>query len=346
MLKKILVSLLAAVILAVVGLGLLFRKEIQTLIAVKKVDDYGFYEMNFKADYGFDKFLETGVNNDQELVEYVSKQLLKGIPLAIDIPDLGCSTFNAINEKGDPIFGRNFDLGFSPSVLVRTAPETGYKSISMVNLEFLGYGENALDKISDRLFSLAAPYIPLDGVNEKGVAMGILLLHDAPTNQQTEKVDITSTTAIRLVLDKAANVDEAIELLKKYDMHDSAGVAYHYQITDASGKTVIVEYINNKMTILTPEDKYFGATNFYLTPGKKFNQGKGQDRYKKIMTTLKDKKGQLELADSMNLLKAVSTNKQEEDDATQWSGVYNNKKQTLDVAIGRQYNKIHHFSVE
>ncbi|MDF0479226.1 linear amide C-N hydrolase [Vagococcus sp. PNs007] len=343
--KKIISIILGIIVLVVAGIVILFRGEIATLYNVKKIDDYGFYQMEYKADYGFDKFLEKGVTNDTELVKFVSKQLLKGIPLSIDIPNLGCSTFNTVNEKGEPNFGRNFDLGYSPSVIVKTAPKNGFKSLSMVNLEFLGYGKNALDNMSDRLFSLAAPYIPLDGINEKGVAVGVLLLHDKPTNQTTEKVDITSTTAIRLILDKAASVDEAVKLLKNYDMHDSANACYHYQITDATGKSVIVEYINNKMSVLEPEDNYFGATNFYLTPGEKFNKGKGQDRYKKIMTTLKDKKGELTRDDSMDLLQSVSTDKEEKKDATQWSAVYNNTQRNMDIVIGRNYDKIYHFDL-
>ena len=58
--------------------------------------------------------------------------------------------------------------------------------------------------------TLAAPYAPLDGMNEKGLAVGVLLIDTKPTNQNTKKVDITTTTAIRLMLDKAKNVDEAL----------------------------------------------------------------------------------------------------------------------------------------
>ena len=79
-------------------------------------------------------------------------------------------------------------------------------------------------------------------MNGKGLAVGVLLIDAKPTNQNTKKVDITTTTAIRLMLDKAKNVDEALKLLSSYDMHSSANSCYHFQICDSSGKSVVVEW--------------------------------------------------------------------------------------------------------
>ncbi len=48
---------------------------------------------------------------------------MKGLPLSIKIPDLGCSTFIAQNKDSGYLFGRNFDMDYSPSVLVKTKPK-------------------------------------------------------------------------------------------------------------------------------------------------------------------------------------------------------------------------------
>ena len=55
------------------------------------------YTMDYSADYGLDEFLEKGASNDKELVEFVGNHVMKGLPLSIKIPDLGCSTFIAQN---------------------------------------------------------------------------------------------------------------------------------------------------------------------------------------------------------------------------------------------------------
>lgn len=72
------------------------------------------------------------------------------------------------------------------------------------------------DTFKQKLITLAAPYAPLDGINEKGFAVTVLKIADEPTSQDTGKTNIT-TTAIRLMLDKADTVDEAIDLLQQYD---------------------------------------------------------------------------------------------------------------------------------
>ena len=102
----------------------------------------------------------------------MTNRLLKGIPLEFSIPDLGCSTFSAQTEDGDRIFGRNFDLTYSPALFVVTEPDNGYRSMSTVNLAFLGFGEDKLpDTLKRKIITLAVPYAPLVGVNEKGLAV-------------------------------------------------------------------------------------------------------------------------------------------------------------------------------
>jgi penicillin V acylase-like amidase (Ntn superfamily) len=110
-----------------------------------------------------------------------------------------------VTPDGDFIFGRNFDMYHAPGMLIRTKPANGYESISMVDLAFLGYHEGYMPIVFlNKILALAAPYVPLDGINEKGLAIGVLLLPDKPTMQQTDKIDINTTTAIRMILDKAA----------------------------------------------------------------------------------------------------------------------------------------------
>ena len=43
------------------------------------------YTMEYDGDYGFDDFLKTGASNDAELVDFVVKKLLKGLPVEFSI---------------------------------------------------------------------------------------------------------------------------------------------------------------------------------------------------------------------------------------------------------------------
>lgn len=349
--------LVALVIVAAVAVFALFGHELATLGSIEKVNDYPLYTMTYDGDYGIDEFIaQGGASNDGELIQFVVNRIMKGLPITIDLPDLACSTFNATTPEGDALFGRNFDLSFSPGMLVRTDSADGYASVSMVNLGFLGYGEDKLpEDLVSSLTTLAAPYAPLDGMNEAGLAVGVLLIDTDPTDQQTDKVDITTTTAIRMMLDSCATVDEAVALLEQYDMHSSANSCYHFQIADASGASVVVEYIGNEMSVLEPGDAttmgalsgaagvtYQAATNFLLTPGE-YDFGHGQDRYETLMSTLSAASGVLAEDEAMDLLAAVAQephlNSRGEESATQWSVVYNLDDLTASVVMGGAYDE-------
>lgn len=349
--KRILLSLVAVVLLAVGGFLAMFNKEISTINSIKKIDDYGLYLMDYKGDYGFDAFLDQGgVSTDNELIGFVTQRLLKGLPVKFNIPDFGCSTFLAQTTTGDWIFGRNYDLDNIPSMIVTTHPDNGYASISVVNLSVLGYTQQkGPDSFMSSVISLAAPYAPMDGMNEMGVSIGVLLIKEEATNQISDKLDITTSTAIRLVLDKAANVEEAIALLENADMHASANSSYHFQIADASGNSVVIEYIDNKIRVIRKEsDENQALTNFLISE-ERYGSGKGQDRYEVLMNTLNQKQGILSEQEAMDLLQAVSQDKINEAGgvtATQWSVVYNNTQKTMMICAGNQFDQVYTFTLE
>lgn len=105
--------------------------------------------------------------------------------------------------------------------------------------------------------------------------MSVNMIQDSDTiSQNTDKPDITTTTAIRLLLDKAATVDEATGSLSEYDMHASMNYMVHSAIADSDGNSVCVEYIGNQMNVIdTPV-----VTNFYLSEGDKYGIGTAQSR--------------------------------------------------------------------
>lgn len=116
-------------------------------------------------------------------------------------------------------------------------------------------------------------YAPLDGMNEQGLVVSVNMIPDNATiNQDTDKPDITTTTAIRLLLNRAATVEEALKLLEEYDMNASMGYMVHLAIADKDGNSVVVEYVDNEMIVIeTPV-----VTNFYLAEGEKNGIGTSQ----------------------------------------------------------------------
>ena len=72
----------------------------------------------------------------------------------------------------------------------------------------------------------------------------------------------------------------------------------HFAIADATGRSVVVEYIGNQMSVVeTPV-----ATNFYLTPGEKYGIGteESHTRYEILTKTLRPSMSMDEVRDTLN----------------------------------------------
>lgn len=155
------------------------------------------------------------------------------------------------------------------------------------------------------------------------------------THQQTEKPDLTTTTAIRLLLDKAATVDEAIALLGQYDMNSSIGSAHHLSIADASGRSVVVEYVDGQM--LVTETKV--VTNHYLSDCKK--QGVGSEQSHIRYETLSAYTGSADEMDVRDMLESVAQKNYPQIEGnyekTMWSIVYCPEGRCADFYFAENY---------
>ncbi|MCL2050689.1 MAG: linear amide C-N hydrolase [Lachnospiraceae bacterium] len=318
----ILLSILLILTLVIIAL---FWNELRSLSSIKKVDDYGMFQMTYYGDYGFDDFLLTGASSDRDIENFVIRRLLKGLPIDLNITGGGCTAFITRNGDGEVIYGRNFDFDYAPSMQVVTRPKNGYASISTVNLSFVGYSEGNLPSglNINSFLTLAAPFLPFDGMNEKGLAIALLAVPEAEPQFDENKVTLNTTTAIRLVLDKAATVDEAVELLRQYNIYFSGGIDCHFLIADASGSSVLVEYYDDDLQVVTTSENYQIASNFIAY--NDLNVGEGFDefeRYDKVKFEIENNNGTLSEEQALDLLAEIGVIANDED-KLQWSVVYN-----------------------
>lgn len=353
--KKIIVAVLAVFLVVVIAALAVFQGEARTLLSVKENGETGVYEINYAADYKLDELLDAGgAATEEQLVQYIIKTMLKGLPIEVpyEIPNLACSTFYAETPGKGYIFGRNLDNQTTDLAVVKTSPKGAYSSVSVVNLSFLGYNtEYTPDKLTDRINMLATAYFPLDGVNEKGLAVGVLQLQAPATAQDTGKTDVGTTLAIRAMLDKCATTDEAIELLRGFDMFAAAKGCYHFQIADASGKSVVVSYVENEMVITEKENGFIAATNFYLHDVPFEYEKQGLDRYEILEKTLTEKKSVLTAQEGMELLEAVRIKGTDPDEkgrvySTQWSSIYDLTNPSLSLCSDMNYEDVYTYSAK
>lgn len=335
-------------LIIIIAALVLFRNELRSLMSLEKVDKYGMYQMTYYGDYGFDEFLEVGARNDADIEAFVTKRLLKGLPINLGVTGDGCTAFVVKNESGDILFGRNFDFLYAPSLQLYTAPNNGYASVSTVNLAFAGYsGDNLPDgSFFDTFLTLAAPFLPFDGMNEKGLAIALLAVPKAEVPYNPDKITLNTTTAIRLVLDKAATVEEAIELLKQYNIYFSGGIECHYLIADASGHSVIVEYVNQELCVVESETEYQIASNFIAYNGLNIGEGFTEfERYDRVQNAIEENNGILEVSGAIQLLADVGVF-DGDIDKLQWSVLYNLTTGKGGIFANRKTNNIIEFNLD
>lgn len=327
-----------------------YKKTIITAAkTVEKLED-GLYSMEYKGDYGFDEFISSGGADDGAVGDYIMRFLSQGfgkIETEVKGGEFGCSTVCCEDENGIVYFGRNYDWNRCRAIIVHTVPEDGYESVSTCCLNFLGIDEDyAPDgSMTERIQILAAIYVPLDGMNEKGLVVADLMAgDDEETHQRTEKPDLTTTTAIRLLLDKAASVDEAIALLSQYDMNSSIASAHHFSIADADGKSVVVEYVGGKM--LVKETKV--VTNHYLSDCEKRGVGSEQSHIR--YNTLLSRMGHADELGVRNLLESVAQKNYPHTEGgyekTMWSIVYCPEKRRADFYFAENFEHGYRLSLK
>ncbi len=344
--KKIVIatfgSLFAVILICLAVFYGIFFNEVNAFASIKN-EDRLIYSMTYKNDYFFDEFLQTGAKTDAELKNFIIKKLLHGLHTDFELPDYGCSAFAATTENGDKTFARNLDIDFAPVMVVKTKPKNAFKSISMVNLSALGFSlEYEPNSLLDKLLCLAAPYIPFDGMNEKGVAICVNMVNGKAIDQNTDNIDLTTTTLIRLVLDYADSTQKAVELIKQYDLHDSTGGPYHFLISDKSGDSVTIEYFDNKIQVIENQNI---LTNHALN---EFEDSQSHftdtfERYDTVEDELNKNNGVLSVDRSQSLLKEVAMHW--ENGGALYSVIYNLSELSMQFVFQSDISKVYKFSI-
>lgn len=323
--KIIAVLLIAAVTCSAVIL--LFLNRIRTIMSLKMVDEYPLYYMRYYGDY----------NLDYSPVSRIPKSA-GSAAAAAEENTIMCSSFLAWNEKGEPLFCRNLDntlINHTITVLLTDAPGK-HASISMADLYYLGFTKNNPPNKSLFKNSLfAAPRVTIDGVNEYGLAVAILSVPYGTPPYDPEKPTTDEVGMMRLILDNAATVGEAVGKIKEYNIKLFNGPA-HFMIADASGDSAVIEFIGGAIAEYRTDEPWQVCTNFLFSE----TSNTYCERYNKATRRLEEKNGILSEEEAMQLLSDVSQ------DGTVWSVVYNLKTGEVYIAMGKNYDKIYEFDLD
>lgn len=316
----------------ITALNALRRGPVSTLASLEQVDDYPLFVMTYRGTYFFDWFAKHGID----------WTVYRAIGKLVD-PE-ACASFTARTPEGDAIFARNFDWNNRPSLLLFTDPPGGYASVSMVDLYYLGFEGTQAPPLLSRLKLLATPYVTFDGMNECGLAIASNAVGGggkAPWDP--DKPTLGPNQMMRLMLDHAKDVDEALGLLRNYNVNDSVPgytLPTHFHIADASGNSVVVEYVDGKRIVVSSGAAWQVSTNFLITKAQPKGAASQCPRYNTSYESLEKADGTLSQDEAMHLLKSISR------DHTMWSVVYNLSTGEIRVAMGRKYGRMHTFKLD
>ena len=348
-LKIVLWSLLALTLLFVIGAWAQFGPLVKGAMSVKKLDE-GLYYMEYRGDDGFDELIARGGGrNAGELAGYAMFFLSKGHynPTVTPAPaQYGCSALTTRTPENGVLMGRNFDFSSATGLILHTVPKRGYETITTFNVEFFGFGEDwKPEGFVNQYMALSSLFFALDGINEKGLAVADLMAgDDAVTHQETGKPALTTTSAISYLLKNAATVDEALKLLREINMHSDIGSAHHYAMADASGKSVVVEYVDNEMVVVDSP----AVTNHYLCE-QKLNVGlnEGDHRYDSLRRQLQEAGDTMDVKQLTTAIASVSQPQAQENWlGTAWTMVMNLTDRSVTYYSRRHFDKPLHFELE
>lgn len=260
----------------------------RTLASLRRVDDLPMWEMTYVGDY------DPTVGTD-----------------AAPPSPFGCSLFAAWGDPGGPLFARNFDWDANPALVLRTDPPDGYATISLVDMSYLGVGD---DPTGDRRL-LEAPLLPFDGMNERGLAVGLAADDAATARPVAGRPTVGSVRVLRLVLDQAATVDEAVAVFNRHNLDFEGGPPLHYLLADARGASAVVEFVDGALRVEKGRGSWQALTNVPVI-GVPEERRRADHRYGLLAAALSKADGVVDDRAALELLNDVRQGH------TRWSVTY------------------------
>jgi hypothetical protein len=292
---------------------------------VTQVDAYPLYVFTYTSGYEFDQYLQSGN------FPYYTTVITSSHHFA-------CTCFSAFG--GDKSFlGRNYDWS-EPSAyyIVHTDPPDGHASVSTVDMTFFNYDYNEPPTSAGNQNTLRLlPYHPFDGMNEKGVAVGMNAIPEGHGPVEEGKITIGELQLIRLVLDYASSTAEALALIRQYNIR-MEDPPIHYLIADSAGHSAIIEFVDGQMIVMENEQPWQVTTNFIISDYEDPVHAPCW-RYQTAWQTLQNASGILSESAALDLLQQVSL------PITRWSALYNLRTGVLQLVMGRKHQNPYAFIV-
>jgi predicted choloylglycine hydrolase len=173
-------------------------------------------------------------------------------------------------------------------------------------------------------------------MNEHGLAVGMAAADGSVAPRGAAKPTVTGLRIIRLMLDEAKTVQQALAIIDRHNLDWSGGPPLHYLLADAAGDAAVVEFVDGRTHVHRKRDPWIAATNFLLT-GAEEAERQADRRYRTASGRLRKAKGALTADGALDLLESIAQ------PHTRWSVVYGLRSGDVRLVMGRQYGTVHDF---
>jgi hypothetical protein len=327
----------------------LLQDHICTLQSLRRVPGTNAYVMDYYVDYNIEQIRAKGMDVDNvanTLIDVFFPDLLvpvaawaKGKYLVEEIKAVKtaverCSTIAVRTPKGRMFFGRNFDWLHDACLILRIHDDRGVASIAVLDIHYLNLNRDDLDatNLIERFPLLFAPYYLQDGMNRYGVAVADMSVGGVEAPFDAAKPNLAHATAMRLILDYAKTTDEAIDLIKQYNIH-FIDTTCHLMIADAAGKSAVLEFFDGELKVTPTYESWQVCTNHRIAGSDELANDQCCPRYCLASDQLARLNAEAGADDVMNIMASVS-----KENWTMWTSTYDLSNRELRLAHRRRYD--------
>jgi Acyl-coenzyme A:6-aminopenicillanic acid acyl-transferase len=348
--RRMLRWVLIVVVISVLGMAYLLKDHVRTLQSLRRVPGTNAYVMDYYVDYNIGEIRSQGMdvkNVENGLIRVFCPDII--LPIAFwakgqylddevdTVPPEGhrCSTVVWRTDGGNVFFGRNFDWKHDACLILKIHDRDSVTSIAALDLHYLNLDRGDLETTSfiERIPLLFAPYYLQDGMNRHGVAVADMSVDAVRAPSAANRPDILHSTAMRLILDYAKTTDEAVALLKEYNIHFGETIC-HLMIADATGKSAVVEFLDGNIVATTTQENWQVCTNHQISGKSEDENDRTCSRYRTASDQLAALTSAAGAADVMQVMQAVA-----QPNWTMWSSVYELSTGELQFAYRQHFGE-------
>ncbi len=160
----------------------------------------------------------------------------------------GCTTFY-LGEGEHPVFGKNYDWMVEDGLVIIN--KRGVKKIALQQPNQTGEPFSWTSKYGSVSFNQYGREVVMGGMNQAGLIVETMQLDATKYPAPGSRPALLSSQWKQYVLDRFKSVEQVIADSRRVTIRPSAGPGVHYLLSDKSGDSAVIEYLDGEFVCHT-----------------------------------------------------------------------------------------------